>query len=124
MRQRFICSPVRLISLTNFGQHAIVFACSQRFSSSVAECGRLEAGFYQGAAQFTRRSNVLVGSTVSIQLAVSLPVVVDVEGRQARGVTQALGCDSISFVTDCHCRPGTAVTVVLLYSQNVAYMPL
>ncbi len=65
-----------------------------------------------------------MGSTVSIQLAVSLPVVVDVEGRQARGVTQALGCDSISFVTDCHCRPGTAVTVVLLYSQNVAYMPL
>ncbi len=66
----------------------------------------------------------MVESTVSLQLAVSLPVVVDVEGRQARGVTQELGRGSISFLTDCVCSPGTPVTVVLFYSQNVAYMPL
>ena len=63
-------------------------------------------------------------STVLHQLGVSLPVVVDLEGRQARGVTQALGLEKISFLTDSVCTSGTAVTVVLCYSQNVAYMPL
>ena len=63
-------------------------------------------------------------STVSIQHAVSLPVVVDCDGRQARGVTQDLGLDTISFLTDCVCSRGTAVTVVLCFSRNVAYMPL
>jgi fatty aldehyde-generating acyl-ACP reductase len=65
-----------------------------------------------------------VGSTVSSQLAVSLPVVVDCEGRQARGVTQEVGLDTISFLTDGICSRGAAVTVVLCYSHNVAYMPL
>ena len=65
-----------------------------------------------------------MASTISIQLAVSLPVVVDVEGRQVRGVTQELGLDRVSFLTDCVCSPGTAVTVVLCFSHNVAYMPL
>lgn len=65
-----------------------------------------------------------MGSTVSSQLAVSLPVVVDLGGSQARGVTQELGLDRISFLTDCVSSPGTAVTAVLCYSQNVAYMPL
>jgi fatty aldehyde-generating acyl-ACP reductase len=65
-----------------------------------------------------------VESTVSIHLALSLPVVVDCEGRQARGVTEELGLERISFLTDCSCSPGTAVTVVLSFSQNVAYMPL
>jgi fatty aldehyde-generating acyl-ACP reductase len=65
-----------------------------------------------------------VQGTVSIQLGVSLPVVVDFEGRQARGVTQELGLDTISLLTDCVCSRGAAVTVVLCYSQNVAYMPL
>ena len=65
-----------------------------------------------------------MGSTVSSQLAVSLPVVVDLGGSQARGVTEELGLDRISFLTDCVASPGTAVTVVLCYSQNVAYMPL
>ena len=63
-------------------------------------------------------------STVSSQLAVSLPVVVDLGGSQARGVTQELGLDRISFLTDCVSSPGASVTVVLCYSQNVAYMPL
>lgn len=63
-------------------------------------------------------------STVSIQHAVSLPVVVDCDGRQARGVTQDLGLGTISFLTDCVCSRGTAVTVVLCFSHNVAYMPL
>ena len=63
-------------------------------------------------------------STVSSQLGVSLPVVVDLEGRQARGVTQELGLERISFLTDCACSHGAAVTVVLCYSHNVAYMPL
>lgn len=65
-----------------------------------------------------------MGSTVSSQLAVSLPVVVDLGGSQARGVTQELGLDQISFLADCVSSPGTAVTAVLCYSQNVAYMPL
>ena len=65
-----------------------------------------------------------MGSTVSSQLAVSLPVVVDLGGSQARGVTEELGLDRISLLTDCVSSPGTAVTVVLCYSQNVAYMPL
>jgi predicted amino acid dehydrogenase len=65
-----------------------------------------------------------VESTVSVQHAVSLPVVVDFDGRQARGVTKDLGLDTISFVTDCVCSRGTAVTVVLCFSHNVAYMPL
>ena len=63
-------------------------------------------------------------STVSIQLGVSLPVVVDFQGRLARGVTQDLGLDTISFVTDCVSSRGTSVTVVLYFSRNVAYMPL
>lgn len=63
-------------------------------------------------------------STVSTHLAVSLPVVVDCEGGQARGVTEELGLDRIFFLTDCRCSPGTAVTVVLFFSHNVAYMPL
>lgn len=63
-------------------------------------------------------------STVSTQLPVSVPVVIDVEGQQARGVTHELGPEAISFLTDLPCTPGTAVTVVLCYSQNVAYMPL
>jgi fatty aldehyde-generating acyl-ACP reductase len=63
-------------------------------------------------------------STVSAQLQVSLPVVVDVEGRQARGVTQELGLDAITFVTDCVCRRGAALTIVFSFNQNVAYMPL
>lgn len=63
-------------------------------------------------------------NTVALQLAVSLPVVVDVEGRQARGVTEALGLDRISFFTDSVCSSGTEVTVVLCFSHNVAYMPL
>ena len=63
-------------------------------------------------------------STVSIDLAVSLPVVVDCEGHQARGVTEDLGLDKISFLTDYKCSTGTAVTVVLCFSQNFAYMPL
>ena len=63
-------------------------------------------------------------STVSIQHAVSLPVVVDCDGRQARGVTQDLGLGTISFLTDCVCSRDTAVTVVLCFSHNVAYMPL
>jgi fatty aldehyde-generating acyl-ACP reductase len=65
-----------------------------------------------------------VNSTVSTQLGVSLPVVVDLEGQQARGVTEELGLDTISLLTDCVCSRGAAVTVVLCYSQNVAYMPL
>ncbi len=65
-----------------------------------------------------------MASTVSSQLAVSLPVVVDLGGSQARGVTQELGLDRISFLTDCVSSPGASVTVVLCYSQNVAYMPL
>jgi predicted amino acid dehydrogenase len=65
-----------------------------------------------------------VESTVSIHLALSLPVVVDCEGRQARGVTEELGLDRISFLTDCRCSRGAAVTVVLSFSHNVAYMPL
>jgi predicted amino acid dehydrogenase len=65
-----------------------------------------------------------VDSTVSTQLGVSLPVVVDFQGRQARGVTQELGLEKISFLTDCVCSGGAAVTVVLCFSQNVAYMPL
>ena len=63
-------------------------------------------------------------STVSTRLGVSLPVVADLEGRQARGVTQELGLDTISFFTDSVCTPGTVVTVVLCFSHNVAYMPL
>jgi len=66
----------------------------------------------------------LVGSTVSVPLAVSLPVVIDCEGRQARGVTQELGVDTISFLTDGTWSRGATVTVVLCYSHNVAYMPL
>ena len=62
--------------------------------------------------------------SVSVQLEISLPVVLDVDGRQARGVTQELGLDSVSFLTDSVCSPGTAVTVVLCFSHNVAYMPL
>jgi predicted amino acid dehydrogenase len=65
-----------------------------------------------------------VDSTVSIQLAVSLPVVVDCEGRQARGVTEELGLDSVSFLTDCKISPGTTLTLVLCFSHDVAYMPL
>jgi predicted amino acid dehydrogenase len=65
-----------------------------------------------------------VDSTVSSQLGVSLPVVVDFQGRQARGVTQELGLEKISFLTDCVCSGGAPVTVVLCFSQNVAYMPL
>jgi len=65
-----------------------------------------------------------VNNTVSTQLGVSLPCVVDLEGRQARGVTEELGLDTISLLTDCVCSRGAAVTVVLCYSQNVAYMPL
>ena len=66
----------------------------------------------------------MVGSTVSVPLAVSLPVVIDCEGRQARGVTQELGVDTISFLTDGTWSRGATVTVVLCYSHNVAYMPL
>lgn len=62
--------------------------------------------------------------TVLAQLGVSLPVVVDFEGRQARGVTQELGLDTVSLLTDCVCTRGAAVTVILCYSRNVAYMPL
>jgi predicted amino acid dehydrogenase len=65
-----------------------------------------------------------VQGTVSIQLGVSLPVVVDIEGRQARGVTRELGLNTITLLTDCACPRGAAVTVVLCYSRNVAYMPL
>jgi fatty aldehyde-generating acyl-ACP reductase len=65
-----------------------------------------------------------VESTVSIQLGVSLPVVVDFQGRLARGVTQDIGLDTISFVTDCVSSQGTPVTVVLHFGHNVAYMPL
>jgi len=50
--------------------------------------------------------------------------VVDFQGRLARGVTNDLGLDTISFETDCVSSPGTAVTVVLYFSHNVAYMPL
>ena len=49
---------------------------------------------------------------------------VDCDGRQARGVTQDLGLGTISFLTDCVFSRGTAVTVVLCFSHNVAYMPL
>lgn len=63
-------------------------------------------------------------STVSIHVALSLPVVVDCEGRQARGVTEELALERISFLTDCRCSQGAAVTVVLFFSHNVAYMPL
>ena len=65
-----------------------------------------------------------MNNTVSTQLGVSLPCVVDLEGRQARGVTEELGLDTISLLADCVCSRGAAVTVVLCYSQNVAYMPL
>ncbi len=65
-----------------------------------------------------------MASTVAIQLGVSLPVVVDFRGTLARGVTQDLGFDSISFLTDCTVSQGASVTVVLNFSRNVAYMPL
>jgi len=84
----------------------------------------LASGFCQGLESFTWRNNTLVESTVSVQHAVSLPVVVDIAGRQARGVTQDLGLGTISFLTDCVCSRDTAVTVVLCFSHNVAYMPL
>ena len=66
----------------------------------------------------------MVESTVSVPLAVSLPVVIDCEGRQARGVTQELSVDTLSFLTDGTWSRGATVTVVLCYSHNVAYMPL
>src|SRR4051794_25619874 len=74
-----------------------------------------------GAEPFKRKSVSDMEITVSSQLAVSLPVVVDVEGRQMRGVTQELGLDNISLFTESACSPGTAVTVVLCFSHNVAY---
>lgn len=82
------------------------------------------SGDRQGTAPFIGRNNVPVESTVSTRLGLSLPVVVDFEGRQARGVTEELGLDRIAFVTDCRCTPGAAVTIVLSFSRDVAYMPL
>ncbi len=82
------------------------------------------SGGRQGAEPFIGRNNIPVESTVSTHLSLSLPVVVDCEGRQARGVTEEFGLDRISFLTDCRCSPGAAVTVVLSFSHDVAYMPL
>ena len=63
-------------------------------------------------------------STTTSRLGVSLPVVVDFQGTLARGVTQDLGLDGLSFLTDYASPVGTSVSVLFYFSHNVAYMPL
>lgn len=58
------------------------------------------------------------------RLEVSLPVVIDFQGALARGVTDHIGLETISFLTDCDTPPSSTVTIVLNFSRNVAYMPL
>jgi hypothetical protein len=63
-------------------------------------------------------------STITSRLGVSLPVVVDFQGTLARGVSQDLGLDGLSFLTDYASPVGTSVSVLFYFSHNVAYMPL
>ena len=63
-------------------------------------------------------------TAVESRLGVSLPVVVDFRGTLARGVTQDLGLDSLSFVADCAPPIGTQVSVLYYLSRNVAYIRL
>jgi hypothetical protein len=65
-----------------------------------------------------------VESTVSIQLGVSLPVVIDFQGTLTRGITDDLSLDTISFLTDCAPSLDTSISVLFYFSRNVAYMPL
>ena len=62
-------------------------------------------------------------ATIS-RLGVSIPVVADFQGTLTRGVTQDLGLDTISFLTDFAPSAGTSVSVLFYFSHNVAYMPL
>jgi fatty aldehyde-generating acyl-ACP reductase len=63
-------------------------------------------------------------SVTASRLGVSIPVVTDFQGTLTRGVTQDLGLDAISFLTDFAPPIGTSVSVLFYFSQNVAYMPL
>jgi fatty aldehyde-generating acyl-ACP reductase len=63
-------------------------------------------------------------SVITNRLGVSLPVVVDFQGTVARGVTQDLSLDSISFLTDCASPVATSVSVLFYFNRNVAYLPL
>ncbi|THJ10162.1 MAG: hypothetical protein CAF43_010485 [Nitrospira sp. CG24C] len=58
------------------------------------------------------------------RLGVSIPVIADFQGTLTRGVTQDLGLDAISFLTDSAPPVGTSVSVLFYFSHNVAYMPL
>ncbi|MEK7763040.1 MAG: hypothetical protein AAB433_15820 [Nitrospirota bacterium] len=63
-------------------------------------------------------------STTTNRLGVSLPVVADFQGTLTRGVTQDLGLEAISFLTDFAPPVGASVSVLFYFSRNVAYMPL
>lgn len=62
--------------------------------------------------------------TITSRLGVSLPIVVDFQGTLARGVTQNLGLDAFSFLTDCASPVGTSISVLFYFSRDVAYVPL
>lgn len=65
-----------------------------------------------------------MGGTITSRLAISLPVVVDFQGTLSRGVTQDLGLEHFSFVTDSAPSVGTSVSVLFYFGRSVAYMPL
>lgn len=62
--------------------------------------------------------------TLTDRLAVSIPVITDFQGTLARGVTQNLGLECLSFVTDSPPAIGTPLSVLFHFGRNVAYMPL
>lgn len=62
--------------------------------------------------------------TLTDRLAISIPVVTDFQGTLARGVTQDLGIECLSFVTDSPPAIGTPLSVLFHFGRNVAYMPL
>ena len=63
-------------------------------------------------------------SMTTTRLTVSLPVIVDFQGTLARGMTQNLNLQSLSFWSEYHPPIGTSVSALFHFSRHLAYLPL
>ena len=63
-------------------------------------------------------------SMTTTRLTVSLAVIVDFQGTLARGMTQNLNLQSLSFWSEYHPPIGTSVSALFHFSRHLAYLPL